>query len=628
MKTVRILWICLAVLLSAPACVFSASTSLPMTIDYRLLRSLIISTAFTDPGDSAVVVDEGDGCVKITVSEPTVAEENALVRLEARVHVRAGLKIGGYCMTPVEWEGRLALFQRPMVDGETWTLSFKTRASAVYDKDHQPAVLGGIVWDLVKTRVYDYLSAVTIDLAPPMGELKSFLQPLFPRESHEKTKKMIDGMKPGHVAATPEAVRIEILTDVEEMYEKKKDLDTETIREEELEAFITAWEYWDAFLVNMILSLSRKPLTEDQRQTLLDVLLTTRYRFVAELSESHVQSDFVRERFISAWKQLSPVFRDHLTDRSSTNSLLGYVAFFTASDALTTLDKIGPTLGIEISRNGLVRLARLAAADKSVVLAYRPGVNVALRETLGLGPPLPPTESMRKNSSERRGAIGAPVLERLAAMGLSLVFSPAPAAADGPANHTNAMERWILLSSNVDTRLGKIKALLNHAADNALGKGGVGEEYFELYRRLVLSAAWQESCFRQFKWEKGKVIFLRSYNNSSVGIMQINERVWRGMYAPDHLRWDISYNARAGCEILHLYFHKYMLRKIRKSNLQGLDDETLAGIMYAMYNGGPAQFSKFLKRKKRGKLYLSDTLFMEKYIRVGAGRWEAIEKCL
>ncbi|MCP4686688.1 MAG: lytic transglycosylase domain-containing protein, partial [Desulfobacterales bacterium] len=205
---------------------------------------------------------------------------------------------------------------------------------------------------------------------------------------------------------------------------------------------------------------------------------------------------------------------------------------------------------------------------------------------------------------------------------------PGEAPGEAPGEQTDAQAQWILSRGNAASRLEKIKKLLNRAAAAALTKKGIGEEHHDLYRRLVPTAAWQESCFRQFKRKKGEVVYLRSYNNSSVGIMQINERVWRGMYAPDHLRWDISYNMRAGCEILHLYFHKYLLRKMRKLNMEIPDEETMAGIMYAMYNGGPGQFSKYLKRKKQGKYYLSDTLFMEKFTWVTNGQWMKIKKCL
>ncbi len=629
MKTIRILLLCLAPLFLPPAQALSKPISLPMTIDYGLLRSLVVATAFTDPGQTAVVVDEGDGCVKITVSEPTIREENSLVTLETRVHVRAGLKIAGFCMAPIEWDGMLAVFQKPKIDGESWLLSFETKDSAIYNKDHEPAVLGGIVWDLVKTRVYEYLTGITINLAPPLGELQSFLLPLFPKESIEKTKKMIFGMKPGEITATQNALRIDILTDVEEVYEKEKDLDTESISDEDLQTFLMSWEYWDAFLVNMILTLSRKPLTEDQRQVLLDVLLTTRFRLVSELSDSNVQTDFVRDQFITAWKQLSPIFRYHLMNDLSANRLMGYVAFFTASDALTTLDKIGPTLGIEISRNGLIRLAQLVAADESSILSYSPDVSGTLRKTLGLGPPLPFSNPMSIDPDEEIIEPEGLIPEDLSGITrFSLGLFPAPAMADEPADPTAAIEQWILSLSNVEVRLEKLKSLLDKEADNTFKKKGVGEEYRDLYRLLVPSVAWQESCFRQFKWNKGKVAYLRSYNKSSVGIMQINERVWRGMYDPDHLRWDISYNVRAGCEILHLYFHRYLLRKMRKLDIKGLDDQTLAGLMYAMYNGGPRQFSRFLERKKQGKFFLSDNLFMEKYIWVVTDRFLNIKKCL
>ena len=49
---------------------------------------------------------------------------------------------------------------------------------------------------------------------------------------------------------------------------------------------------------------------------------------------------------------------------------------------------------------------------------------------------------------------------------------------------------------------------------------------------------------------------------------------------------------------------------------------------YAMYNGGPDQFDKFLKRKKDGTFYSSDNLYFEKYSWVKNDQWENINKCL
>ena len=70
----------------------------------------------------------------------------------------------------------------------------------------------------------------------------------------------------------------------------------------------------------------------------------------------------------------------------------------------------------------------------------------------------------------------------------------------------------------------------------------------DTYRRLVPATAWQESCWRQFIRRGGKLVAIRS-RVGSVGIMQVNERVWRGVYDRKGLVGDIAYNTRAGAEI-------------------------------------------------------------------------------
>ena len=67
-----------------------------------------------------------------------------------------------------------------------------------------------------------------------------------------------------------------------------------------------------------------------------------------------------------------------------------------------------------------------------------------------------------------------------------------------------------------------------------------------------------ESCWRQYVVRGGKVTYLRS-QSSSVGIMQINQRVWRGFYDIERLRWDTAYNIRAGSQILARYLKDYAI---------------------------------------------------------------------
>jgi hypothetical protein len=607
------------------------TVSLPITIDYQLLKSIIIKTAYTDPGQTAILLNENDGCMKITISEPSVRQESSQILFETKVHVVAGTYILNNCVMPIEWEGYLALVQKPIVDSR-WNLSFHTVDSTLYDKHHRSSKIAGTVWDLVKTQVYEYLEGITINLAPPILELKSVLVELFPFDQQAQVQRMLESMRPGKIDPTSVALQIGILTEVVETKKEDKDIEREKISTDELEVFIDTWEAWDSFLVYMLTSLLKEPLSEADRQIFLDTLLETRYRFVTDLLDGTVERDFVREQFISAWEKLSPIIRNQLGDDPS-KSLFGYLAFFTAADALSALDKISPTMGIEISRNGLIRLARLLAEDKSLTLDYHLGVNSKLRRVLGLGAP-PKASGPVTNSEELE--IGEEEIDLIedndssfTKLIMSLMCKSAWAKADKLTITFKDIIPWVFSKKNFETYVDRIKALLEEASDGALNNSKIEDRYHDLYRRIVLSTAWQESCFRQFRVRKRKVTYLLSYNRTSVGLMQVNERVWRGMYDRQHLRWDIQYNAAAGCEILEIYIRKYTLDRIKKMKVGlTLDDDTFARIVYAMYNGGPGQFKKILKRNKEGTFYSSDKLYFEKYSWVKNRQWENIRKCL
>ena len=50
--------------------------------------------------------------------------------------------------------------------------------------------------------------------------------------------------------------------------------------------------------------------------------------------------------------------------------------------------------------------------------------------------------------------------------------------------------------------------------------------------------------------------------------------------------------------------------------------------LYAMYNGGPRQLRAFGKRHAKGRLWLSDKLFVQKYEIVKSGDLSGLASCL
>lgn len=134
---------------------------------------------------------------------------------------------------------------------------------------------------------------------------------------------------------------------------------------------------------------------DDEQDILLDLLLRLRHAFSRELDNPDPdRKDFVRNQFILSWKRMSSVFRKHLKD-AKTASILGYLAFFSAADTLMALDRLGPLLGLDISRQGLHQLAILLEEGRTAPLTYDPDISPALIKTLGI-----------EKSSDREAGLG------------------------------------------------------------------------------------------------------------------------------------------------------------------------------------------------------------------------------
>ena len=310
---------------------------------------------------------------------------------------------------------------------------------------------------------------------------------------------MLNTLRLNRIKVEPQALQIEILTNVDVVERPSPGTKAEPLAGAELAHLIANWEAWDAFVVHTITSLPPHQLSEADRQRLLDTLLTIRYQFITALTTETIQPDMIRQQFVATWKNLTPVFRHHLGGRSSGNPL-GYLAFFTASDAVVALDRIGPQLGIEFSREGLIRLARLLAGQQPATLAYGSEVDTNLRRILGLDPepvsgePVFKGEELELEAPDDRSSLKSehPVLEILSSLLISTAWAQKSKRVDSLAE----IRTWLASRHNPDTYLKRIKGLLQNSAEKVLAKRKTSKGYAKMFPRLVLAAAWQESCMR------------------------------------------------------------------------------------------------------------------------------------
>jgi hypothetical protein len=670
----------LAGLLAMPGIARPQTVSFPIYLDYPLLRALVVAQAFPGEGDSVMLSDPTDACRHLILSNPVFQEAFGLLKLKTDLRMQGGMTLGDRCWFSTSWEGGLVVYLKPRLNPLTWQLTFQTVSSELVDKrDKRPLVMGNL-WAIFQGMVMDYLGGTSIDLAPPLRQFRPLILQMVKEEDAAAVEKMIETLRPGEMATGAGGIRIDFLADVE-IPPPGEAPPAPPLTGQELADFIDIWEAWDAFLVETLMTLAFNDLDPEEQGILLGMLLDVRYQFIHALETDAASDDFVRKQFTAGWETLSPILRRHF-DAGRVENPAGFLAFFTAASSLAILDRVGPAFDVEISRNGLINLVRMLSADKDVLLAYAPEVDPGLRRLLGMGPPIETSgpvfdleellldpsgwdgdedtvkavpeagDAADEHGNDRgkdaveenddRGGLASVSGERsffhvfltgqfpggFKAMNLVAPRSCMAAELVSPADLA-AIRRWLVSEANLAAYLADIRKIIEEARQQKLSDSRIPPVHHEVFHNILYATAWQESCFRQFIEEKGSITYLRSYNNTSIGMMQINERVWRGIYDTRRLKWDIAYNVKAGVEIADEYMTRYALPRMEKlAPADALNADGLAGAVYAMYNSGPGDFSRYIERRRSGSFRATDLHFKEKYDWVKTNQWRKLGLCL
>jgi hypothetical protein len=172
------------------------------------------------------------------------------------------------------------------------------------------------------------------------------------------------------------------------------------------------------------------------------------------------------------------------------------------------------------------------------------------------------------------------------------------------------LHRWVPAMAELAEYREIVARMLTTLAEHRVDR--VDRRFASVYRHLVPSVAWQESCWRQFVEKGGQVVPLIS-STGDIGIMQVNRRVWRGFFDVEKLKWDAVYNGGAGAEILVQLLDRYGAKEG-----DGLLDNA-ARATYAAYNGGPSAYRRYRSGKASALARAIDTDFFEKYRQVATG---------
>lgn len=529
-----------AFLVSAPDA-SGLEIDIPLQVDYQHIQRSLIKQIYTDTGTTADIWKDGTGCSSIVFSNPRVGSRRGLIHLVNNAKVRLGAVAGDGCVSMLEWNGTIETFHKPRLEPGAPVVKFPVVDANALQSDGT-RFTSGPVWELVKRYTKPRLGPMRVDLQPAVNQLRKFLPLVVEEEGSENIKAMLDSLAFEMVNANDDYLALKICFEVEKAvtaYQAEPPF-TKT----EAERWERVWQQWDAFVTYAVKYIAADTDSEKLREVLLDILLEARYDVRSALVESSgKQHDPVRALFVKTWSRLAPVLRE-VSNKSPDDLPLNYLTFIAAGDALRALDKVGPTVGMEISTDGLRRLARiLAPEDRHDPLEYNQEIDPSLRKLFGFQPAKPvlsPRPSANNRFSLFRVAHADPAVSETALV--------------------KRLHRWVPGRGELTEYLRLVHMLLVQTAYESLKTGKLESQYTSLYRIIVLATAWQESCWRQFIVEANKIRVLKS-TTGDVGLMQVNSGVWRGFYDVNRLSDEINYNAWAGGEILMHYLVDYALKK-------------------------------------------------------------------
>jgi hypothetical protein len=494
-------------------------------------------------------------CRYLRLKPPALRSEEGRLRLAVPGTGALGVPLSGKCQTAAAWQGTMHFTLEPHIDS-----SGRLRVRIVDSRlDDARGGAAPVIWDLGKRHLHPQLERFSFDLGTSREALAALLRGATPPVHAPAMELALQQLQvlPPQVDTTHVVVPIALeIPDAWLVAAPPAAASGAPLSEAEIEALEKALEPWDAFLVYVLRQVALDGEDSALRQRLFTLLLDSRYQLSALLAGDAVaQGDPLRALFLETWQELRAILVD-----------ARYAIFVDAADALAALEMAAP--GLPLSAEGLRQLARsLRPGDTGDPLAYDWTIDPQLGQLFDV-------EEMQ----EPQPAPSPPPPRSW----LDLFISRAHA--DNPLDH------WVPTREELADYSSRVGGVLQKSAAEELRRATLTAPYDRIYRYLVPATALIESCWRQYVVRGGKVTYLRS-QSSSVGIMQINQRVWRGFYDIERLRWDTAYNIRAGSQILARYLKDYAIPYAQRTG--NADD--VARAAYAVYNAGPRAVGRFNK---------------------------------
>jgi hypothetical protein len=583
----------------------------PLVVDARFVASRVAQALELDETGRGQI--RSDPCNRVELSDLVLATPEGELLASLAVRAITGVQAMGRCRGPSPWHGRMIVALEPAVEDGGRGVAFTPTRAELVRPDGAPGLLSRPTRTLAESLVLPRVGRARLDLTESLATIDGLLASSFSPGAQVFT----EGTRIHTLAVVDTGLSLSLRFHVEMAPDTAIAPAEPPLHAAELAQWQRLEDELDGFLTTVISALAAPPASTDLRLELLAVLLDARHG-IAEafsavesdegLTESgSSEADPVRRIFLESWDRLRPWLAE--VDGSNVTGLesdLRLAAFMAGGDALRALDALGPAFRLEISSDGLRRLARLLLAEDAPE-QFTPlplGVDPAFRSLFNLDAPADPgPQGLLWN-----------VLDVLIPVAAAREISPA-----------EALRGVVPRLATLDDYLRLVARLLQQQTGAHLSAGSRFPARLEpRVSPLVWATAWKESCWRQFVGSSENPRVLTS-PVGALGMMQINGRVWRGTYDLKRLAQEIDYNVAAGTKILEHYLVDYAIRR-GEHNLPGGDDNLIRAT-YAAYNGGPSHLGRYRRDDTPGRLRAIDNEFWRHYQVMKAEQWPDVASC-
>ncbi len=351
----------LGILIAYSGSLSASQKTIPLPIDYRLIRNVLVEQLYTGTNKTAHLWKDKGGCSLLDMTNPRIDGQQGLVRIVNDVHARIGTAMGGQCLTVLDWTGKLETFQRTVLENGGTVLRFPIDKAVAYDPGGQALRIDQLQ-DLLKRFAEPKLASVKLDLQEVRGDLEKTLAPVTTPENKAAVQALLNSLRFSEVKAGETGLGVKVAFEVPQANARTSKQPAPVFNESEMQQWNVAWQRWNASLFQAIDRAADDRVSSDVRDTLLETLLTAKSAFHKGLTSNDTSGgDPVRMFFNDSWDRVAPELRTIAKDVPGTEGLR-FLTFITATDLLYELEAIGSPLGLDISSDGLRRLGRMLLA--------------------------------------------------------------------------------------------------------------------------------------------------------------------------------------------------------------------------------------------------------------------------